>query len=77
MKRHLVLIPDGWPVTFADLRPGLFVYDDNVGLKSEYGADAYCETGEMWWGPQPQTTESRSATLVQPVRVEWIEVDDG
>jgi hypothetical protein len=37
MKR-LVLEPDGWPRTLRECPPGLFVHDDEVGFKTEYGA---------------------------------------
>lgn len=37
MKR-LVLGPVGWPCTLAECPPGLFLYNDTVGFKTDYNA---------------------------------------
>lgn len=73
MSRTLQLVPDGWECRFDECPPGLFVCGEHVGLKTEYGDDAYCDSGEAWWGPTPQTKESRVAARVQPVVARWIE----
>lgn len=63
MKR-LVLRPVGWPCALADCPPGLFVCDDVVGLKTEYGnTEAYCDSGERFC----------SKDLVQPCEALWEE----
>ena len=36
--RRLVLIPEGWPCELRECPPGLFLYQDNVCFKTEYGA---------------------------------------
>lgn len=78
MSRRLTLNPEGWPLPFAECPPGFFVVLDGGAacFKSEYGGDAYCESGEAFWGPAPQTKESRAACVVQPVVPVWEEVED-
>lgn len=64
------------PVTLVECPIGLFICGETLALKTEYGnnegrIDAYIvESGEMFWGDQPQTIESQRATLVWPVTVE-------
>jgi len=36
--RKLTLIPDGWPCDLSECPPGLFLFEDNVCFKTEYGA---------------------------------------
>lgn len=61
MKR-LVIHPEGWPCSYAECRPGLFLCDDMVGLKTEYGDDGYCDSGESFAAKDAQ---------VQPVTYTW------
>lgn len=73
MKR-LVLKPEGWPIQLGDCRPGLFTFNGEVCLKSEYytdgNMDAYCDSGESFWGGV--TDESgRRGLMVQPVIAVW------
>ena len=74
MKRCLI-VPTGWPCTLGDCPPGPFIFDSRLCFKSEYitenKCDAYCASGEYFCGPPPQTDESRSACMVQPVHIEW------
>jgi len=78
MKR-MVVNPDGWPCTFNECPPGFFVFEDNLYLKSEYRSedksDAYCESGEYFWGGTGGDVKKRGALKVQPVIVEWEEFD--
>lgn len=66
MKR-LVILPDGWPCSYAECRPGFFVLDGDLFLKSEYGGDGYCSSGEAFAGNR----ESE----VQPVSAVWEEYE--
>lgn len=70
----LVIVPDGWPTTLDRCPPGFFVFDGFLCLKSEYMTDgkhdAYCESGEYFWGGA-KSTDERAALIVQPCRAEW------
>ena len=61
MKR-LVVHPEGWPCSYEECRPGLFLYGDMIGLKSEYGGDGYCDSGEAFCAKSDE---------VQPVTYIW------
>lgn len=74
MKR-LIINPDGWPCKFGELRPGFFTFNDGLFLKSEYGTDAYCDSGEMFWGGVSNPTD-RNDLRVQPVVAEWEEYEE-
>lgn len=65
--RRLVMQPDGWPCLYAECRPGHFVYGDSLCLKSEYGGDGYCESGEAF---------ARTEAVVQPVLAVWQEFEE-
>lgn len=60
-------------VTLAECPIGLFWCGETLALKTEYGnnegrIDAYIvSSGEMFWGPAPQTIASQRATMVVPV----------
>ncbi len=70
MKR-LIIKPNGWPCTLLECPPGLFIYEDRIGLKSEYRTEngsikAYCgSSGEYFCGKED--------IIVQPVIAEWEE----
>ena len=70
MTRRLIVDPDGWPCSFGECRPGLFVFEDDLFLKSEYGGEAYCDSGEMFWGGTSDKS-SRDALMVQPAVCFW------
>lgn len=68
------LIPDGFPVPLCECPEGPFLYGDMVGFKSEYGSnngkiDAFCESGEYFWGGTKVPLEQRRLML-QPLRIE-------
>lgn len=67
MKR-LLMMPDGWPCAYHECRAGYFVIGDDLFLKSEYGAQGYCSSGEMFAGDRNST--------VQPVFSQWEEYED-
>jgi hypothetical protein len=73
--KQLVIVPDGWPCTLAECRPGFFVSKESLCLKSEYGTnDAYVESGEYFAGGAA-TKEERALLIVQPVKAVWEEVE--
>lgn len=37
-------------VRFDDLRPGYFLFGGSLCLKTEYADEAFCESGEAFWG---------------------------
>lgn len=65
----------GDPCTLEACPPGLFIADayNTLGMKSEYrteqGAiEAYIvESGEFFWGDNPQTVERQRAQIVRPI----------
>ena len=79
MKR-LIVRPHDFEVTLEECPPGLFVYDNMLGLKTEYaivggGTEAYvCTSGESFWGGAG-TSATRETLLVIPVDWEWEEYD--
>jgi hypothetical protein len=84
--KKLVIKPEGWPCTFGECRPGYFIITKvatygELFLKTEYSSnehpdnfDAYCATGEYFWGGTT-TKEDRNNIIVQPVEVVWEECD--
>ncbi|MCG7507038.1 hypothetical protein [Mesorhizobium retamae] len=67
MKR-LLMEPDGWPCTYEECRPGFFVLGGDVLLKSEYGSQGYCSSGEAFAGSHE--------LVVQPVTAVWQEFEE-
>lgn len=69
------LVDAGKRVTLAECPIGLFLYANELCLKTEYGndegrIDAYIvSSGEFFWGDSPQTIESQHRQLVRPVKV--------
>jgi hypothetical protein len=65
------------PLTLLECPIGLFWWGETLALKTEYGnndgrIDAYIiESGEFFWGPQPQTIASQRATMVVPVDTDF------
>lgn len=66
MKR-LVVQPEGWPCAYEECRPGLFLAGEMIGLKSEYGGEGYCDSGEAY---------ARRDSIVQPVSYIWETYED-
>jgi hypothetical protein len=60
------MLPDGWPCTYEECRPGFFVFGESLFLKSEYGGQGYCGSGEMF---------CRTDAEVQPVTEVWEEFE--
>lgn len=52
--------------------PGLFLFRDALGFRSEYGDDApyCCDSGEMFWGGEC-TKERRDELIVIPCTTAW------
>jgi hypothetical protein len=75
MKR-LVMVPDGWPCSLGESRPGFFIWQDNLCFKDEYGSagNSFNSAGEIFWGGVT-TKEDRSRLVVQPVEPTWEEYD--
>ncbi len=43
--------PADFECTLAECPSGLFLKDNMIGLKTEYGpCEAYCDSGEAFWG---------------------------
>lgn len=72
MRKELHIVPSGWPCRFSVCPPGFFLFNDALCIKSEYG-EAFCETGEAFWGGA-KTRAERSDVIVQPVVYVWKEV---
>lgn len=69
--RRLLIEPDGWPCLLAECPAGHFVYEDQLGFKSEYHGEgnrieAFCDSGEFF------VTQN---VMVQPVIARWVEED--
>jgi hypothetical protein len=70
-------------VTLNQCPPGLFLYGEELGFKSEYSTinsrnevqcDAYCvDSGEYFWGGAKSASE-RGALLVMPMK--WVRIED-
>lgn len=63
----MIIVPDGWPCPYAECPPGFFVVDHNLYLKTEYGDDGYCGTGEAFDAKDWE---------VQPVIYVWENIDE-
>lgn len=76
MKR-LVMMPDGWPCTLGECRPGHFIYQDRLCFKDEYGSagNSYNEAGEIFWGGTTDR-QDRNTLTVQPVLPIWEEYEE-
>lgn len=75
--RQLQLKPSGWPCTLKECPPGLFVFGEILGLKTEYSPEneieAFCsDTGEAFWGGT-HSHQNRDQLMVQPVEAVWEE----
>lgn len=47
----ITMKPADFECTLAECPPGLFLWKgESICLKSEYGDDAYCDSGEYFWG---------------------------
>ena len=72
-----LIFPPDYPaeMTLAACPVGLFLYRDELCLKTEYrtekgAVEAYiAASGEFFWGDQPQTVESQLGQIVRPIEV--------
>lgn len=71
MKR-LIIEPNGFPCKFEEYKSGFFLCGEELCLKSEYGQDAYCSSGEYFWGGTADIY-SREQLVIQPVVAKWME----
>lgn len=75
MAKRLELVPEGFPVTFAECPPGFFMQGKDVFMKTEYGeGEAFCESGEAYWGGVT-TPEARAKIQVQPLVSKWVQFE--
>jgi hypothetical protein len=61
--------PASFQCKYSDCPPGLFLYGDMIGLKSEYGSEGYCDSGESFWGGA-KTKEDLMNVIVVPLDYE-------
>jgi len=75
--KQLKIVPDGWLCTLGQCPPGLFVFQNCLGFKSEYGQDEMyvVESGEAFWGGT-NTKEKRLSLPVQPCKTEWLKEEE-
>jgi hypothetical protein len=73
--KKLIIEPKGWPCAVSELASGFFVYNGALCLKTAYGEDAYCESGEAFWGGV-NSKEQREKLLIQPVKPKWVEENE-
>ena len=69
--KQLIIEPDGWECKFKEYKSGYFVYNESLYLKSEYGGDAFCDSGEHFWGGTADKN-IRDELIIQPVIIRWI-----
>ena len=77
--KTLKMVPDKWACTLEECPAGFFTADDELCLKTEYSAtlnkvegqvEAYCCTGEVFWGGTSDIAV-RAKIIVQPVVAQW------
>jgi len=78
--KRLILVQNGWPCTLQECPPGPFLFHGNLCHMTEYSnnegkRDAYCETGEYFWGGTSEIV-SRSKLKVQPLTAFWETYDE-
>lgn len=57
--------PDNFECTLAECPPGLFLFGDMIGLKSEYGdCEAYCDSGEAFWGGTDNPKDQKKLKVI-------------
>lgn len=72
--KTLDVVPEGKPIPLTELKTGLFLFEETLAFKSEYGKGEIfvCSTGELFWGGQC-TREDLAKLIVQPVKSCWVE----
>lgn len=68
--QRLEMKPDGFPLKLKECPPGFFLFNDSICFKSEYGDDAFCDSGEYFWGGTSDKKD-RGELIVQPLVYEW------
>lgn len=67
--KKLILEPNGWECTLDECDAGLYVYDKQVFLKTNYGdCESFCDNG--------CTCVLEGSAIVQPVISKWLEVEE-
>jgi hypothetical protein len=74
--KQLIIKPNGWPCSYAECPPGLFVYHSQLCFKSEYGNDNpyLVGSGEYFCAGAPNS--QRDGLEVQPCVFEWVEWEE-
>ncbi len=82
MRTRRVILPDGWPCSLADCRPGFFMFHEALCLKTGYrkpdgDLEAYNKAGEIFWGARGcmRDRKARENLIVQPVMVVMEDTD--
>jgi hypothetical protein len=80
MTNVLQIEPDGWPCLLKYCRPGLFVFDNALAIKTDCcdsggRHEVYCGDGDAFLGGVA-TIQERDQLTVQPVRAVWL-IEDG
>lgn len=44
----IIIKPSDFEMEYIHCPPGLFLYGNMIGLKSEYGGEGYCDSGETF-----------------------------
>lgn len=75
MKR-LEIEPSAFPCKLIECPAGFFVFNNSLCFKSEYftaegAVEAFCDSGEMFWGGV-STVEEQRDLIVLPVQYVWV-----
>lgn len=77
--KTFVIEPKGWPCKLSELEAGLFLFEDELCLKTAYIAgeksEAYLvDGGSTFWGGTNSVTDCEEL-IIQPVIAKWVEVE--
>lgn len=77
--KTFVIEPKGWPCKLNELEAGLFLFEDELCLKTAYvtggKVEAYIvDGGSTFWGGTNIDTD-REKLEIQPVVAKWVEVE--
>ena len=68
--------PSDFECYLKDCPPGLFLKENMIGLKTEYGhCEAFCDTGEAFWSGA-KGKEELARVKVVPLEYEVIDEDE-
>jgi len=65
---RFVVKPADFEMPFSECPPGFFLFKGAVCLKSEYNQEAYCASGEAFWGGTSDPAE-RAKLMVMPLDI--------